>query len=799
VAGVSDGVPKNLREFVARILARRDKNLSIPEKIPAYTQVIKGTPYSWWDSDQIWYMPQSRRMNAPYGESFIEQAWSWIMIIVNITAFELGHYRTGNMPEGFVTLPRADFDGPDAIMAFEEMFDARMSANPATARMRIRMFPEGTTFKETKKPDFPEKLYSQAVKNVLHSVGIPPSELGDVPGGGLGGKGFKEGAASDLSRNTLNPHRAFVATPFNDTLDSDGVDDAWFELGYPIEEIDPDKQKASAYEGMAHGTLSLNDALAELNMNPIGDPDDRNFIANKHLIVAGTSIFVVEDMDVQNGMAVPTFTPDQAGGTPAGPETAIEQTGAVHTPEDTKTVQKIIRNVLDTGRLDSKFISIPSTVGRSTPVRKVDATHDDGAMVAVFIPPTAAIQLRRLTEELYLPPEAELERPETMHVTLACLTDPGMLAAQRQIVLNCLQNVAGEFCPLENARIQGFGVFNGKAGVKVLFALLDDPQLPFIRTRICEALDAAGMPYAKDYGFVPHVTMAYFPDTFQIPAGFSVPDMPAKIACISLSEGPARADIPLVGIPVSKLAKHCGVCPEDDSYYGAPIAREAVFHFPADGNHVNSVEMVAMTPAGLPAKPALWKPEGGEDVGLSEWIGHPQYVAEEAAYLLDRALGFMLVPVAYVAEGGDGEIGAAIYYTFTASPGSNIKEYDPAWVERAAVFDYITGQTDRSEPGHNYLNHPDDPTRPVLIDNGLSFPADDHELKSPFVDAWAGRPISDETLNAVMKLLGDSAVWADIAALVGTAAAVRARYNAQRLLDERAITPGTTSGGSSSS
>ena len=808
----------SITDFVNNYVDRQRSGKPVPPKIPAYTQVIKGTPFSWWSADDIWYMPQSRRVNAPYGESFIEMAWSWIMIIVNVTAFELGHYRTGNMPEGFVTVPSSMFGTPDEILAAELMFNKRMTDNPTTERNRIRVFPENSKYFPTKKPDFPRDLYKQAWHNILYAIGESPSDFGDMPGSGLGGKGMKEGSNNDLGRRTLNPHRAFVQSLFNGVLEKDGVKDVKFSLDYALEEIDPDKKRASVYEGMTHGTYSLNDALGQLNMNPVGDPKDPDNLANKHLIVAGSTIYVIEDMETQNGMAVPTFSPTpggKVGGQPVGPETVVEQDGKEHDPkEDQKTLQRVIRQMQETGTLDGNFISIPSgkILGKSDTTQQVanivpdgilpegnpvphiiqltkaDAVHRDGAMVAVMIPSEVAQQLRQISESLDLPQEAQLETPENMHVTLAFLPDTNAAQAQRGNILDQMASVAAVTDALKG-KIQGYGVFNGSGDSKVLFALLDEPHLPFLRTAICNAFDAAGIDYGKDYGFVPHVTMAYLPKDYELPAGFEVPDIPVSINAITLAFGSAFTYLSLKSSEpetVQKsLQKFSGVDVEDDDYYGAPISRERTLIFPEEG-HANGVEVVAMTPDGLPPKAALWKPEGGESTGLQNFIGGAQYLREEAAYLLDRSLGFYLVPVAYVAESHD-ELGTAVMYSPGAPGGKAASEYAPEWIERAAVFDFISGQQDRGSVGHNYLTFPGDDTRPILIDNGMSFPVGDRVAYSGFCSAWLDQPLSESTLSALVLCRGDAAVWSDIGVLVGRQAAQNAISRLQQLLDDKIL------------
>lgn len=820
--------PSTLDALVERLIARLKAGQDIPDKMPAYTQVIKGTPFSWWSADQIWYMPHSPRMNSPYGESFIEIAWPWIMVVVNLTAFELGHYRTGNMPEGFVTVPKGTYASLTELLAQEQLYNSRMSGNPATERMRLRFFPDGTKYLPTKKPDFPDKLYTQSWKNILHAIGVPPSEFGDIPGGGLGGKGFKEGAMSDLSRNALNPTRESVAEPFNHVLDTQGITDARFELAFPTDEIDPDKLKQGVYDGMAHGTLSLNDALGELNLDPVGNPDDHSNIANKHLIVAGSAIYVVEDMQSQNGMAVPTFTGKpggNTGGTPVGPETAALQSGAEHTPDDHKTVEKVIRNILGTGTLDGKYYSLPTRTvfAEAERLRKGDrrpGVPDD--MMQSFLDQGAV--------------ESDIlgvwRNTQTSQIWVSCGD-----WAQSQ-TFDAIRAVCGE-----NVRIEA-EVSPPESGEDYIGVSTDDPGEWVAITKVTRPNQLSKenqpvllpIPPTKTEGAPDHthpaiesiesnVDIRRTEDTPILPVSPDDNARPAGVSHMAIwyqnglaQEQKAHPDMPLHELdalvrqnlreqwdyygregltghiaPMGKnivygdLFKHCGVCPEDDEYYGAPISREAQFQWP-NGNHANAVEIVAMIPPGLPAKAALWKPEGGEVEALQDWVSGPQYVREEAAYLLDRSLGFYLVPVAYVAEADD-EVGAAIYYTFDAGQGLPVEQYAPAWIERAAVFEYITAQQDRHDLGHNYMTHPDDPTRPILIDNGLGFPAnEDLYCNSPFCAVMVNRPLSSGVLAAIARCLMDTATWNDIAVLVGTTAANHARTCAQRLLDEKMIT-----------
>jgi 2'-5' RNA ligase len=870
------------KRYLAKAQEWASQGKTLPTKTPAYAQVIKGTPFGWYSLDEIWYKPRSRRFNAPYGESFIEQAWGWVLIIANITAFELAHYREGNMPEGWFESP-SDWS-LERLAAFELVNNARMSGGPAE-RMRSRFYPAGFKWHETKKAEFPQKLYEQARDNILLTIGLPPSEVGKVPGQGLGGTGFAEAMQSALFRNGLMPPKTYIEGMFNEILGRFGVDDAQFELALPTASVDPDKQREGVITSFQTGLLSMNDALAQLGQKKVPGGD-------VHIVVQGGTVIVLEDYLA--GKRDPPVGADAAQQTnQVAPVPTDEVPQATRTPDDFATASEI----LSTGSLGSggKFHSVAKHNGNGhelahprqlagrfapkgkfdaaaalallgdmdiglppdfdvsrfvsdfeqeqaehptlasdprniaqivldhwagsaerTSVAKRDITDHNGSMVAVFIPDEVAAKLRTIAEGLGLPESARLELAENMHVTLAFLPDFDKAAGAT--VLKCVKEAAAK-CNKLTGKVQGYGVFNGQEGEGVLYASLDVVELAALRTDICKALDEASVPYGKDHGFVPHITLAYFPEDWQLPEGFAVPDMPCEIDAVAFSMGERRylcackadgangnptapdlsgytkalpaADMPtrlrdgIIKLDWPELRKHCGVCLEDEEYYQAPVARETEFAFPSD-HHINDVEIVAMIPEGLPPKPALWKPEGGELETVWGRIGGKQYPREEAAYLLDRSLGFFLVPVAYVATVGDEE-GAVLYYTAGAGEPKPAEEYALQWIERAGVLDYAMSQLDRHD-GHNYLTHPDDPERMVLIDNGLAFPSDPKQFcQSNFCEAQYGKPLSAGILRQMQLAYNDHATWKDIAALVGSEAADKARVCLQHMIDDKAI------------
>jgi hypothetical protein len=341
------------------------------------------------------------------------------------------------------------------------------------------------------------------------------------------------------------------------------------------------------------------------------------------------------------------------------------------------------------------------------------------------------------------------------------------------------------------AGVTGANKLAKEAAVTPLVALFDCPDLPQFRQDLVASLHAAGVVENVEdkHGYIPHITLAYIPADTEMP-DITLEPLPLTFTDIAVCWGETWHHIPLQAkvniqkfVGISDLAKHCGVCEDDDDYYGAPVAREVKFDFP-DPDHTNTVEIVAMTPEGLEPRPALWKPEGGEVEYSQDRVGGKLYPREEASYLLDRSLQFSLVPVSYVAT-ADGEEGAVIHYTFDAPRSGAVNTIATAWAEKAAIFDYISQQLDR----HDYLIHPDDDKRPVLIDNGLSFPVQDAEPNSPFIEAMKGKPASAETMRALRICAADTATWMDIEKLIGAEATEKALTRLAILLASDGIVP----------
>ena len=367
---------------------------------------------------------------------------------------------------------------------------------------------------------------------------------------------------------------------------------------------------------------------------------------------------------------------------------------------------------------------------------KVDVVHTDGAMICLYPPLEVRRQLRGIVEILKLPKRAELETVDNIHLTLAYLPDSADARARMVDILDMLTTLRTKYNKPLECKIQGYGVFNGKDGMKVLYATLDCPELPFLRTDICNMLDERGVGYSKDYGFIPHITLAYLPEDWKLPRGFAVDDIKLTIDAVHFVLGNERMGVRLeaekTADPVEAFAynRTYGVSAGDEQFFGAPVVRK-------EGGGV----IMRMEEGGA-QQDALWLPADG--------TGRHKFA--EAAWLLDQSLGFGMVPLAYVTETADGEEGAAIWDNqgLYFSLGNAI---DPETRTRLNIFTYLFGE----QPA--LLSHPDEGRRVFLYDVNFRSGGVGDGITLPTIGA--------EHLAAIKNCLEDTSMWKDLEELIG--------------------------------
>lgn len=168
--------------------------------------------------------------------------------------------------------------------------------------------------------------------------------------------------------------------------------------------------------------------------------------------------------------------------------------------------------------------------------------HASGIMVCLYIPGDIA-------EDIAVPGG---EEPQEMHVTLAYIPKLGEDEEAFKAVCKVMYDTSTRYAPVLG-QVGGIGVFNASDksdGKDVYYATLNGAILPALVQDIRSSLDWAGIDIARDFGFIPHITLKYLDGT---EGGLEQKSSkPFRIPSLSVASREFRFDIPFTGIRISK-------------------------------------------------------------------------------------------------------------------------------------------------------------------------------------------------------------------------------------------------------
>jgi 2'-5' RNA ligase len=783
---------------------------------PAFTQVIWGVPRMYLNTYQVWYRPRHLRADAPYGRSFIEDSLPAVRLLQSLWDYEGKKYTNGNISDMVFSAP-ADW-GKDAekVLEFEEAYNTRMAGNINERAGRVRFMPAGTEAIQTKDLSFNETSYGAAKNAVQMSVGIPKSESGDSPEGMLGGSGYAEAMQSSFYRMGLAPLQTFIEGLFDEILRENGRSDVHFRLKFPSDSLDPEKEESKWQGRFMNGLANRDEARQGVSMKPLGGEEGQLLVTpgkgggpgEGEGGLAGGNPFGGTQF-ASGGPQIPV-TPGLGKVPIKGPMIAVKKveysgdlqkgvdsTGAmvaIKIPEE--VAKQLLGNiVLPPGSETLELNDFHVTLALFGDVSELDYESDKlMECVNQFVQTEPPLSGKINGYGRFIDTDKA-----GMHCIYANFDSP-QLSDMRTRLVNTL-NLEG--CPVK----ENHG-FTPHITVAYIPADADDFKLnsPEIINLNVDGLMLAWGPDAEMYPLsgsrkdvIKQAPLPEGVDYDEYMMGMEVerehdditggdPEKVAAIVLAHLGEVPdyytrLKEVEKIAGI--TDLAKHCGVCPEDDEYFGTPVKQSIAVLMPHQG--ANTSRIVAIGNDEQPPHPAVWKPSSGESPKLREWVGGELYRRAEAAYLLDRELATNssrhLVPVTYMDEGDSTDPASVQHYVKDHAHWKQVNQYGPEWIERAAVFDYISGQVDRHNK--NWLTHPDDAGRMVLIDNDLSFPVKvDQHLHSDFTDAMRGAALTPDVLEQVYLVAGNKSLWEDISeALNDQSAADYAQARAQAVVD----------------
>jgi len=145
----------------------------------AYIQKISGKKVAELSVDELIYRVMNPRTNSPYGLSLVETLILVVTTALKLSSYNLSYLTEGNIPEGFIELPKDIASNQDQLNSWQVAWDAMISGDPKYQR-KIKFLPEGMKWNPIRKPedmqfDRFEKWLLQQTCSVME---VPPQSIG---------------------------------------------------------------------------------------------------------------------------------------------------------------------------------------------------------------------------------------------------------------------------------------------------------------------------------------------------------------------------------------------------------------------------------------------------------------------------------------------------------------------------------------------------------------------------------------------------------------------------------------------
>lgn len=164
----------------ATIKLRVNDDGTVPEPPEtAYIQVINGKQVAELTTEDMIYGVMNPRTITPYGMAPLETLVVTVSTALRLQSYNLSYLTEGNVPEGFVELPKDVASSPQQLEKWQKTWDAMMAGDPR-AMSRLRFLPEGMKYTPTKKAEDMsfERFERWLLQNTCAGFGVPPQNIG---------------------------------------------------------------------------------------------------------------------------------------------------------------------------------------------------------------------------------------------------------------------------------------------------------------------------------------------------------------------------------------------------------------------------------------------------------------------------------------------------------------------------------------------------------------------------------------------------------------------------------------------
>jgi len=302
-----------------------DGNRPLPP-YPAFQQILFGFPRGeftasadadgQFTSDDLAYLPRTRRTFTPYGYSKVEQAIPVVGLYLKRLGWLSSEFDEGTLPEAFVESDVQAGVTPELLKAYEKIINDDLAGQYAERR-RIKLLGVGQhpifppDMDERFKPDLDELI----VKYLSGHFGVLPSQLGFAAKGGLGGRGVQEGEESTSEDVRMKPTRKWLIRTMNQM--SYRFLNMPKDLTFKIDGDDSEDDKTDAERDEIYfrtGRRTMNDLRNADGLPPYTFPEaDMPFIGNDVTPAAAAQAQQAQEGSTAQAIADDSNTEDEAG------------------------------------------------------------------------------------------------------------------------------------------------------------------------------------------------------------------------------------------------------------------------------------------------------------------------------------------------------------------------------------------------------------------------------------------------------------------------------------------------------
>ncbi len=145
----------------------------------AYVQKIHGQETARLTSDELIYTMMNPRTHTAYGLAPLETLILTVTTALKSSSYNLSMLTEGNVPEGFIFVPKDIASSRDQLKEWQDAWDAMLSGDPRIQR-KLKFLPEGMKYEPTIKPgDMTfEKFEKWLLQNTCSVFGLHPSAIG---------------------------------------------------------------------------------------------------------------------------------------------------------------------------------------------------------------------------------------------------------------------------------------------------------------------------------------------------------------------------------------------------------------------------------------------------------------------------------------------------------------------------------------------------------------------------------------------------------------------------------------------